>query len=343
MSQKRNYYDILGVSKTATDNDIKSAFRKLSKKYHPDVCKDADAEEKFKEVNEAYSVLSDPEKKQMYDRFGTVDPNEMRQQDPFAGFDPFGAMRGFQRGQMKERGDDLRITIELSFDEIYNGVHKKIKLNRMCTCHRCNGSGSESHETVTCRTCNGSGMVTETVRKGNFISQTMHPCPECHGTGSVIKDPCPNCGGSGLEKKSVDVEFDIPAGMYSDGYFVVRSKGNDGPHRGVPGDLLVAVKEKPNQYGLVRDDRNNIRYKAKVPYKTMVFGGDIKLPYVNGGTKKIHISEGMESGKVVTLSGLGFPDPNDPTKKGNYVVLVECDIPKPSELTEDQKFKIMNS
>lgn len=347
MSEKRNYYDVLGVSKNANESEIKSAFRKLSKKYHPDVCKDADAEDKFKEINEAYNVLSDPEKKQMYDTYGTVDPNDLRQQDPFAGFDPFGSMNGFGFGgrgprQVKERGDDLRITIELSFDEIYTGVHRKLKMNRMCTCHRCNGSGSESNSTGTCHRCNGTGMVTETVRRGNFISQTMHMCPDCHGTGSVIKDPCPSCGGSGLEKKQVDVEFDVPAGMYNDSYFVVRGKGNDGPHRGVSGDLLVIVKEKPNQYGLQRDDDNNIRYTAKIPYKTLVFGGDIKLPYVFGNTKKIHIGEGTESGKIMTLSAQGFPDPNNPNVKGNYIVRIECEIPNPKDLTDDQRFKIMN-
>ena len=346
MEGKRNYYDVLGVQKNASESEIKSAFRKLSKKYHPDVCKDADAEEKFKEVNEAYGVLSDPEKKQMNDTYGTVDPNDIRQQDPFAGMDPFGMMRGFgmrRGGQVKERGGDLKIQIELSFDEIYTGIHKKIKMGRMCTCHRCNGSGSESNSTGTCKRCDGHGMVYEEIRKGNFVQRSMHPCPDCHGTGRTITDPCPNCGGSGLEKKTVDIEFDVPAGIYDNSYFVIEEKGNDGPHRGVPGDLLVFVKEKPNQYGLKRDQKNNILYKVKVPYKTMIFGGDVKLPYVNGGTKKIHIGEGTESGKIVTLSGQGFPDPNNPRIKGNYVVAVECDIPKPSDLSEDQKFKIMNS
>lgn len=342
----KNYYEILGVEKNATDNEIKSAYRKLSKKYHPDVCKEDDAEEKFKQINEAYSVLSDPDKKQLYDRYGTIDENEIHQQDPFMGMDPFGMMGGFGGGfnkPVKETGDDLKVTIDLSLDEIYTGVHRKLKMNKMCRCHRCNGSGSESNSTGTCKTCNGTGMVSETVRRGNFVSRVMHPCPDCHGTGSVIKDPCPSCGGSGLEKKTVDVEFDVPAGMYDNAYFVVRGKGNDGPHRGIPGDLLVIVREKPNRYGLYRDERNNLVYIAKVPYKTMIFGGDVTIPYINNETKKIHIGEGTESGKILTLHGQGFPDPNNPAKKGTYIVTVECEIPKPEDLTDDQKFKIMNT
>ena len=161
----KNYYDILGVSKNASESDIKSAFRKLSKKYHPDVNKEAGAEEKFKEINEAYSVLSDPEKKQMYDTFGTVDPNDMGGGgfDPFSqGFDPFSMFRGFgggfgggfgHGGQVKEKGEDLKVTIDLSFDDIFYGVHKKIPMNNKCTCHRCNGSGSQSNESGVCPRC----------------------------------------------------------------------------------------------------------------------------------------------------------------------------------------------
>ena len=337
---KKNYYDILGVGKNATDKEIKSAFRKLSKKYHPDVCNEEGAEEKFKEINEAYSVLSDSEKRNMYDTYGTIDPNMADSGfDPFGGgFNPFDMFRGFGHGApQKERGDDLRITIELSFDEIYTGIHKKISLNKKCTCHRCNGSGSQSNESTTCRRCGGSGYVKNVTQRGNTIIQNMTVCPECHGTGSVIKDPCPNCHGSGLENKNVDVEFDIPAGMYEDAYFLVRGKGNDGPHRGIPGDLLVVVKELPNDYGLTRDENNNILYTLNVPYKTLVFGGDVNVPYVGGVQKKIHIKAGTESGRVLTLYNMGFPDPNNPSAKANYIITIQCEIPKLDDLNDKQK------
>ena len=348
---KRNYYDVLGISKNASEKDIKSAFRKLSKKYHPDICKEENAEEKFKEINEAYTVLSNPEKRQMYDTYGSVDPNDIGEQgfNPFGqGFDPFSMFRnsgfgfGRQGSQMKEKGEDLKITIELSFDEIYNGVHKKISMNKMCTCHRCNGSGSQSNETCTCQRCGGSGFINNVHRRGNTVIQNMAPCPECHVTGQVIKDPCPECHGTGLETKTVDIEFDVPPGMFENAYFLVRGKGNDGPHRGVPGDLLVVVKEKPNNYGLKRDERNNIIYNLKVPYKTLVFGGDVSVPYINGEKKKIHISAGSESGKVLKLYNMGFPDPNNPTLKSDYIITVQCNIPKLDELDDKQKENIAN-
>jgi molecular chaperone DnaJ len=350
----KNYYDILGVSKNASESDIKSAFRKLSKKYHPDVNKEAGAEEKFKEINEAYSVLSDPEKKQMYDTFGTVDPNAIGGGgfDPFDhGFDPFSMFRGFgggfgggfgHGGQVKEKGEDLKVTIDLSFDDIFYGVHKKIAMNKKCTCHRCNGSGSQSNESGVCPRCGGSGFIENVQRHGNTVIKNMSPCPECHGTGQCIKDPCPNCHGTGLETKTVDVEFDVPPGMFENAYFLVRGKGNDGPHRGVPGDLLVIVKELPNQYGLKRDEKNNILYTLKVPYKTLVFGGDVAVPYVKGEKKKIHISAGTESGKVLKLYNMGFPDPNNPSLKSDYIITIQCDIPKLSDLDDKQKMAIAN-
>ena len=350
----KNYYDVLGVSKNASESDIKSAFRKLSKKYHPDINKEAGAEDKFKEINEAYSVLSDPEKKQMYDTFGTVNPNAMGSGgfDPFAqGFDPFSMFRGFgggfgggfgHGGQMKEEGEDLKVTIELSFDDIFYGVHKKIAMNKKCTCHRCNGSGSQSNESGVCHRCGGSGFIENVQRHGNTVIKNMSPCPECHGTGQCIKDPCPNCHGTGLETKTVDVEFDVPPGMFENAYFLVRGKGNDGPHRGTPGDLLVIVKELPNPYGLKRDDKNNILYNLKVPYKTLVFGGDVTVPYIKGERKKIHISAGTESGKVLKLYNMGFPDPNNSSLKSDYIITIQCDIPKLSDLDDKQKMVIAN-
>jgi molecular chaperone DnaJ len=241
---------------------------------------------------------------------------------------------------MKEKGEDLKVTIDLTFDEIYNGVHKKISLNKKCTCHRCNGSGSQSNDSGVCPHCQGSGFVKQVQRRGNTVIQNMSPCPHCHGTGQMIKDPCPNCNGTGLETKNVDVEFDVPAGMFENAYFLVRGKGNDGPHRGVPGDLLVIVREKPNQYGLKRDDKNNILYTLKVPYKTLVFGGDVTVPYVNGTNKKIHINAGTESGKVLKLFNMGFPDPNNPTLKADYIITIQCDIPKLSDLDEKTKIGV---
>lgn len=342
----KNYYNVLGVSKNASQDDIKRAFKKKSKEFHPDINKEPGSEEKFKEVNEAYQVLSDPEKKQMYDTYGTIDPNEAFQNgggfdpfmggfNPFSGFNPFGGMGGHTP---KEKGDDLKITIEMDFEDLFYGAKKKVKINKKCTCHRCNGSGSESNDSCECHHCHGTGYVTQVFRQGNMMTQNMSVCPYCHGTGTLIKDPCPNCGGSGLETKSTEVEIDIPAGMVENAYFIVRGKGNDGPHRGVPGDLLVLVKERPSKNGLKRDENNNLIYTLRVPYKDLVFGADVEVPYI-GGTKKIHIESGTESGKILKLYGMGFPDPNG-GRKSDYIITIECYIPKEKELTKEQKKKI---
>lgn len=352
MSENKNYYETLGLKKGASDDEIKKAYRKLSKKFHPDVNKEPGAEDRFKEINEAYTVLSDPEKKSIYDRFGTVNPQGNMNGggfDPFGGFNPFGGFASGNwganswntngRGELKERGEDLKISILVPFEDLYYGVHKKVKMTKKCSCHRCNGSGSETNETDTCKTCGGSGIVTETGSRGGAFFRTTRACPDCNGTGRTIKNPCPCCGGSGLETKLVDIEFDVPAGMYADAYFIVRGKGNDGPHRGVPGDLMVIVSEIASSKGLERDSNNNILYTAKVPYKTMVLGGEIEVPYI-GGNRKVSVKAGTESGKAVKMYGMGFPDPNNSTHKGDYTVTLECDIPSPDKLSETEKKKI---
>lgn len=345
----KDYYGILGVSRSASQDEIKSAYRKLSKKYHPDVNKDPGAEDKFKDINEAYGVLSDSEKKQMYDTYGTADPQEAGMGGysdgfgPFSGMGPFGFGFGGSPQKTVEKGEDLKITISVTIDEVFYGVKKKVKLDKMVQCHRCHGSGSETNSDCTCPRCNGTGWSYQEYRRGNMYSRTQSPCPDCHGTGSVIKDPCPNCHGTGLERKSVEVEVEIPAGMPEGAYFVMRGYGSDGPHRGVPGDLVVMISEQPNEYGITRDENYNMLVTVRVPYKTMVFGGDVEVPYIGGGKKKIHISEGTESGKVTKMFGLGFPNPNkpgDPRSKGDFIITLECDIPKPKDLDKETKKKI---
>lgn len=341
----KDYYGILGVSRTASQDEIKKAFKTLSKKYHPDVNKEPGAEEKFKEINEAYQALSDPEKKRMYDQYGTTDPQQAFQNggfDPFMGgfnpFDPFGS-GGRMHSKPKEKGSDLKIRMDMDLDEIFYGAHKKVKISKKVQCHRCNGSGSESNDTGECPHCHGSGYIMQNERMGNMFMQNMTTCPYCHGTGTYIKDPCPNCHGTGLEDRQTEVEFDIPAGMFSNAYFIVRGKGNDGPHRGIPGDLLVVVNEKPDSRGLKRDEKNNLLYTLRMKYKDMVFGNDVEIPYI-GGKKKIHIEAGTQSGKVLKLPRMGFPDPNNQSVRADYIITVECDIPKESELTKEQKKKI---
>ena len=329
----KNYYDVLGISKNASESEIKNAYREMAKKYHPDISKEENAEEKFKEVQEAYSVLSDPEKKANYDNYGTADAPQGGF-DPFSGFNPFGGFSfnmGGARREVKERGEDLKIHISVPIDELYDGVHKKLKVRKKCACHRCHGSGSETNETEVCPTCKGSGMETKTVRTNFGIQQTMSPCSHCHGTGKIIKNPCPTCGGTGLEDMEKEIEFDVPAGMPGDAYFTIPRQGNDGPHRGVPGDLHVIVSELPNDKGLTRHDDNYLFYTLKTKITDLIYGEDVKVPWVKG-YKKIHLEPGTQPGKVITRFGEGFPNPNNPSSKANYKITVNCKVPKVNDL-----------
>ena len=331
---EKNYYDILGISKNASQDELKSAYRSLAKRYHPDVNKDPDAEEKFKEIQEAYAVLSDPQKRETYDRYGTVDP-EAAQQAQWEdvggfGFNPFGGFGA--RRLKKERGEDLKIHINLNIDELYDGIHKKIKVNKQCTCHRCHGTGSETNESTTCEHCNGTGMYAHVERTQFGMQQTITSCPYCHGTGKMITNPCPSCNGTGLESSTKEIEFDVPAGMPDDSYFVIPRQGNDGPHQGIPGDLIVIVNENPNDKGLKRDDENNLLYNLNTKITDLIYGADVEVPWVHG-YKKIHIEPGTQPGKVITRYGEGFPNPNNPKgPKANYKITINCKIPKVNDL-----------
>lgn len=343
----KDYYSILGVSKNASDDEIKKNFRKLAAKYHPDVCKEPDAEEKFKDINEAYSVLSDKEKRQMYDTYGTADPQEAAQSgagfDPFAGFNPFAGFGGFggfgsrhSHQQAKERGENLRINLNISLEDAYYGVHKKIRVKKHVACPHCHGSGSTSNDTCQCPDCHGSGWKTITHRHGNSIMQQMVECPTCHGSGTMIKDPCSYCGGSGIIESQEEIEFDVPAGMPDNAYFEVHGKGNAGPHRGINGDLIVICHYKDNDKGLKVDDDINLLYTARVNFKDLVYGADIEIPWIKG-YQKLHIDAGTQSGKQITLFGKGMPDANSMNYYGNYIITIECIIPDKDKLTKSQE------
>ena len=341
---EKNYYSILGISKTASASDIKKAYRNLSKKWHPDMHvkdtedKKKEAEEKFKEINEAYAVLSDETKRKQYDTFGTVNDNPNARPGGFNPFDIFANEFGrFSKSRPnRERGEDLKIEINVSFENLYSGVHKKIKIQKQVKCKHCHGSGSENHETIQCHVCGGSGWETKTAQTPFGYQQVSQPCSHCHGTGFEIKDPCKYCHGTGLENKEVEIEFNIPAGMPDSAYFTIQGAGNEGPRNGIPGDLHVIVHELPSEKGLTRDEHGNVWYDLKVSYTDMVFGADVEIPLVKG-YQKIHIVQGTQNGKVITLKGLGFPiiDEYGGTKDtADYKLRITCDIPEINTLSD---------
>lgn len=332
MSNK-DYYQILGIDRNASTDQIKESFRSLAKKYHPDVSKELDAEVKFKEIQEAYSVLSDPDKKQKYDTFGSADGPDGSGFSGFGGFgfNPFGGF-GSRRGPVKEQGDDLKIHVSLNLDEIYDGVHKKIRVKKQCTCHRCHGTGSETNTTETCPDCNGTGFIRETQQTAFGYAQTIKACPHCKGTGIIIKDPCLNCKGAGIEEMTKEIEFDIPAGMPNDSYFIIHGQGNDGPRQGIPGDLIVIVSENKNDKGLYRDEENNLCYNLNAKLTDLIYGAEVEVPWVKG-YKKIKLSPGTQIGETITRYGEGFPNPNNLAgSKSNYKIFVDCTIPKENDL-----------
>lgn len=329
----KDYYQILGLDKNASADQIKDSFRALAKKYHPDVSKEPDAEVKFKEIQEAYSVLSDPDKKQKYDTYGSAEGPDVSGFGGFGGFgfNPFGGF-GQRRGPIKEQGEDLKIHLSLDLDEIYDGVHKKIRVKKQCACHRCHGSGSETNQTETCPECNGTGVVREAQQTAFGYTQTIRPCSHCHGTGTVIKDPCPNCKGTGLEEMTKEIEFDVPPGMPNDSYFVIQGQGNDGAHQGIPGDLIVIISENKNGKGLYRDEENNLCYNLTAKLTDLIYGSEVEVPWVKG-YKKIKLTPGTQIGETIIRYGEGFPNPNNPLgPKSNYKIFVDCKIPKEKDL-----------
>ena len=347
-SNRKDYYKILEVSKNATLDDIRKAYKRLAKKYHPDVCKEPGAEEKFKDIAEAYSILSDSDKRRRYDLGESTDSLNSASGSGFGFNDVFYSTFGSMFGnwgfggrnrkpeKTKKRGKDLRITVSLTLDEIYYGVHKKYKIKKQCTCHMCHGSGSENNETTECPYCHGTGISMITQQRGNTIFQSTSVCEHCQGTGEIITDPCPNCHGTGLEELNKDIEFDVPPGMPDKSYFTIPGQGNDGPHRGVPGNLIVIVNELPNLKEIMRDEDNNLIHTHWLKPTDFIFGKEVDVPWIDG-TLKVKIPAGTTSGYMKILKGKGMPNPNNPRQYADYVITFDCKFPKISEFTKEEK------
>ncbi len=340
----QDYYDVLGVSKTATKDEIKKAFRKKAKQYHPDVNKEPDAESKFKELGEAFDVLSNENKRQVYDQYGhdglrsggyETNWDGMQQgfpdlNDLFSSF--FGGDFGFS-GQGGRRGpyqgDDLRFDIELDFMDAVFGVKKEIEIRRLAHCEPCEGSGAKpgSGPSV-CQGCGGQGQVRQTTQTiiGHFTQVTT--CPHCQGQGQVVTDPCPDCSGQGRVEEQKKLTLTIPAGVDSGTRLRVSNEGNAGPQGGPPGDLYVLMSILPHA-DFKREGYNIISYED-VPYSIMVLGGHIEIPIIKEdsiGTKSLKIPAGTQNGHVFTLKNQGIAHLNNPNRKGEHYIQVQVEVP----------------
>ena len=332
MDNKRDYYEILGVPKTATADELKKAYRKLALKYHPDKNPgDKAAEEKFKEAAEAYDVLSDADKRAKYDQWGhnmgpsgfgggaggSFHAGGMSMEDIFSQFgDIFGGHGGFDMGgfgsaaggrprKRQRRGDDLRITLKLTLEDIAKGVSKTLKLRAFAKCDHCNGTGAKDGTAfVTCPTCHGSGTVMRNQQTIFGMSQSAAVCPECNGDGKIIKENCTYCNGTGVQHKEQVVSFNIPAGVADGMTLTVKGKGNAPMHGGVNGDLLVVIEEIKHPE-LIRDG-NDVVYNLMLDFPTAALGGSVEVPTI-GGRARLKIAPGTQPGKILRLRGKGLP------------------------------------
>jgi molecular chaperone DnaJ len=348
---KRDYYDVLGVSRDASADELKKAYRKMALKYHPDKNPgDKDSEEKFKEAAEAYEVLSDQDKRSRYDRFGHQGVKgsgfgggqHMSMDDIFShfgdifgdvfggGFSGFGSGGGTRR--RVNRGSNLRVKVKLSLKEIATGVEKKIKLNKYVRCKVCHGSGAERGTSKsTCPTCQGRGQVTKVTNTFLGQMQTSSTCPQCGGEGEVITSKCHECQGNGIVRGEEVVTFKIPAGVGEGMQLSVSGKGNYAARGGVPGDLLVLIEEEDHP-DLIRDG-NNLLYDMYISFSDAALGTSEEVPTVDGKAK-IKIAAGTQGGKVLRLKGKGLPDVNG---YGKGDLLVNVNVWTPKSLTREEK------
>jgi len=346
MADKRDYYDVLGVSRTASTEEIKRAYRNLARRYHPDVNKDPDAEAKFKEINEAYEVLSDETKRRTYDRFGHAGINGTAAEPGmgfggpgFGGlgdiFDIFfntGGGRSAASGSMAERGDDLRQDLEITLEEAALGAEKTVRFNRLENCDLCSGTGAKpGTHAEACPTCRGTGYVrhTQNTLLGTF--QTTTTCGRCRGEGRVVSSPCPQCSGGGRIRKTRERKVRIPAGVDSGSRIRLSGEGDAGIRGGDPGDLYIVLYIRPHE---VFERRGNDLYcEVPISFVRAALGGQITVPTIHG-TEKITLSEGTQSGQTFRLREKGIPDLNGRGKGDEYVIVR---VQVPTKLSADQK------
>ena len=343
MAEKRDYYEVLGLDKSADEAAIKKAYRRLAKQYHPDMNPDSkEAEEKFKEVNEAYSVLSDSEKRARYDQYGHAGVDPSYGPGAGAGFGGFSDM-GFDVGDIfssffgggmggssarrngPQRGDDVGVRVGISFEEAAFGVKKEVSFTHIETCSDCHGSGAASgSQPQTCGVCHGSGQVRTQQRTILGVVQTMAPCSACSGTGKIIKDPCRTCSGTGRVKKQKKLDFEIPAGIDDDQRVVGRGLGNAGLRGGPNGDLVVLVTVRPHP--IFERDGVNLYCEVPITFAEAALGATISVPTLEG-SEEFRIPEGTQTGTLFTLKNHGIVRVNTKAR-GDLYFRVAVEVPK---------------
>ncbi len=343
MAEKRDYYEVLGIEKSAGASEIKKAYYKLAKKYHPDVNPgDAEAEKKFKEINEAYAILSDDDKKAKYDQYGhaAFENGGAGGYGGFEGFDFgdifssfFGGGGGFggfgggggNRRNAPQRGEDIYARVTLSFEEAVRGCKKDVSFGRVQRCEDCGGSGAKKGTSAeTCKKCGGSGQMRVQQRTAFGVMQTMRTCDECRGSGKIIKEPCTNCRGTGYVKISKTISVSIPAGIDHGQNISIGGMGNEGRNGGPAGDLIISVAVKP--HAVFERDGSDIYCEVPINYWEAVLGDEIDIPTLEG-KEKFSIPEGTQTGTTFTLRGKGITRVNS-SMRGNLYITVKVDVPK---------------
>ena len=347
--QKRDYYEVLGVAKGASEDEIKKAYKKLARKYHPDLNPDnKEAEEKFKEANEAYEVLSDPNKKARYDQFGFAGVDPSYGGGAGGGFDGsfdfgdlgdiFGSFFGGGFGGRRtnpnapQRGESIRLSLAISFEEAAFGCEKEVSVDRTESCGTCHGSGcAAGAEPETCSVCHGTGQVQSRRQTPMGVFSTTTPCSACGGKGKIIRQPCPDCKGTGALRRRKTIKASIPAGIDNGQTISIRGQGNAGRNGGPTGDLLITITVRPHE--LFRREGTSVLCEAPITFTQAVLGAELEIPTIDGKVK-YDLPEGTQSGTTFRLKGKGIPAINGRGRGDQYVTVY---IETPRNLNHEQK------